>query len=127
MPSHIRKQLLTVAAEHYELRPIPRCAAEHYPRLCLGENHVALFQRTLPWDHAAGALLLEEAGGHVGRWSGQAYQFDDNDVGILAATSSELWQVAAEILLSDAALHAHAREAVAGLEPRSPSSAALPR
>ena len=127
MPAELREPLVAAAAEHFELRPIPRCAAEHYPRLCLGENHVALFQRTLPWDHAAGALLLEEAGGQVNRWSGRPYQFDDDDVGILAATSGKVWQSAADVLLGDGYLLAHAREAVASLEPRSSSWAARRR
>ncbi|WP_407828453.1 inositol monophosphatase family protein [Sphingomonas sp.] len=127
MPEPLRETLIAAAADHYELRPIPRCAAEHYPRLCLGENHIALFQRTLPWDHAASALLLEEAGGQVRRWSGRPYQFDDYDVGILAATSGELWESAANILLGDATLLDHAREAVGSLEPRSSSWATLRR
>jgi fructose-1,6-bisphosphatase/inositol monophosphatase family enzyme len=119
MPAHVRESVLQVAAGVFELQPIPRCAAEHYPRLCLGENHVALFQRTLPWDHAAGALLLTEAGGHVARWSGQPYNFHDDGVGILAATSVELWQRAADVLLSDGALNAHARALLPQyLEPR---------
>ena len=42
---------------------IPRCAAEQYPRLVLGQNDVSVFARTLPWDHAAGTLFVNEAGG----------------------------------------------------------------
>lgn len=109
MPPHVRDGVERRAAETLELQAIPRCAAEHYPRLCLGKNDVALFQRTLPWDHAAGALLLTEAGGCVRRWNGQPYQFHDKEVGILAATSNALWDDAADLLLRDAALQAHAR------------------
>ena len=53
-------------APHYRMVDIPRCAAEQYPRLALGENDVSIFERTLAWDHAAGALWLNEAGGKVG-------------------------------------------------------------
>jgi fructose-1,6-bisphosphatase/inositol monophosphatase family enzyme len=106
MPAPTREALLGAAAAVFDVRPIPRCAAEHYPRLCLGEDHVALFQRTLPWDHAAGALLLTEAGGYVARWNGEPYRFHDDGVGILAASSRNLWDRAAAALLQDPALHA---------------------
>lgn len=106
MPAELRDQVVADAERVFDVRPIPRCAAEHYPRLCLGENHVAMFQRTLPWDHAAGALLLTEAGGHVTRWDGRPYRFADAGVGILAASSRSLWDRAAGILLASQALHA---------------------
>ncbi len=57
---------------------MPRCAAEQYPRLCLGQTDVAMFRRTLPWDHAPGALLFAEAGGHIARWDGSPYRPADN-------------------------------------------------
>jgi fructose-1,6-bisphosphatase/inositol monophosphatase family enzyme len=109
MPAEIRDSVIASAETAFDLQPIPRCAAEHYPRLCLGENHVAMFQRTLPWDHAAGALLLTEAGGFVARWNSAPYHFHDEDVGILAATSFELWTQAAEVLFGNQQLNEHAR------------------
>ncbi|WP_425229438.1 inositol monophosphatase family protein [Sphingomonas sp.] len=75
----------------YDLTPIPRCAAEQYPRVALGVNDVALFQRTLAWDHAAGALFLLEAGGAVTRWDGAAYRIGDGKAGLIAATDARLW------------------------------------
>src|SRR5688572_28582162 len=105
MPEALRDAVRHAGANAFELRPIPRCTAEHSPRLCRGENHIALFQRTLPWDHAAGASLLTEAGGYVARWDGTPYHFHDSALGILAATSRELWDEAAEVLLADGLLH----------------------
>jgi hypothetical protein len=46
---------------------------------------------------------------------------------ILAANSGGLWESAANILLGDATLLGHAREAVGSLEPRSSSWATLRR
>ena len=106
MPETLRNSVITAGSAAFELQPIPRCAAEHYPRLCRGDNHVALFQRTLSWDHAAGALLLTESGGYVARWNGTPYHFHDSALGILAATSRELWEAAADVLLADGLLHA---------------------
>ena len=87
------------AASVYELVPIPRCAAEQYPRLCLGENDVALFKRTLAWDHAPGALFLNEAGGRAARPDGSAYRLDDGKTGLIAAASPALWEQAARVLV----------------------------
>lgn len=87
------------AERAFEVVQIPRCAAEHYPRICLGQNDMAMFQRTLPWDHIPGALFLTEAGGHVARWDGTPYRVGDDGMGILAAASPALWDLGAEVLL----------------------------
>lgn len=80
------------------LADIPRCAGEQYPRIALGGNDLALFERTLPWDHVPGALFLEEAGGKVARLDGTAYHFWDQARGMLAAGSPAMWDHTAEIL-----------------------------
>lgn len=79
-------------APHYTLVDIPRCAAEQYPRLALGENDVSTFKRTLPWDHAAGVLWLNEAGGKAARLDGSPYRVDEADKpGLVGASSPAIW------------------------------------
>jgi len=79
-------------APHYRLVDIPRCAAEQYPRLALGENDVSVFERTLAWDHAAGVLWLNEAGGKVCRPDGSPYRVDQTGrTGMIGAASPALW------------------------------------
>lgn len=79
-------------APRYRLADIPYCAAEQYPRLALGTNDVSVFERTLPWDHAAGALWLNEAGGKAARPDGSPYRVDEaGRTGLLAAASPALW------------------------------------
>lgn len=79
-------------APHYRLVDIPRCAAEQYPRLVLGENDVSVFERTLPWDHAAGVLFLNEAGGMAARPDGGEYRVDDHArPGLIGAASPAQW------------------------------------
>jgi fructose-1,6-bisphosphatase/inositol monophosphatase family enzyme len=79
-------------APHYTLVDIPRCAAEQYPRLALGENDVCSFTRTLAWDHAAGVLWLNEAGGKAARIDGTAYHVDEQDrPGLVGAASPAIW------------------------------------
>jgi fructose-1,6-bisphosphatase/inositol monophosphatase family enzyme len=76
----------------------PRCAAEQYPRLALGQNDIAFFNRTFAWDHAAGVLFLNEAGGKAARYDGSAYRTDDDKTGVLAASTPALWAWMSELL-----------------------------
>jgi fructose-1,6-bisphosphatase/inositol monophosphatase family enzyme len=94
-----RDMLLTRARGKLSLVDIPRCAAEQYPRLVLGQNDISVFKRTLPWDHAAGVLFLNEAGGRVCRMDGSPYRVGTDEAGMLAAASPRMWDEAARILL----------------------------
>lgn len=100
MDPHVRDRFLEKAAGKLTCAPIPRCAGEQYPRIVLGANDCALFERTLPWDHVPGALFLEEAGGKVARADGRAYHFWDGSTGLLAAASPAVWDEAAAILFT---------------------------
>lgn len=87
-----REALKTGIAPHYTCVDIPRCAAEQWPRLALGINDVSIFERTLAWDHAAGVLLLGEAGGKAARPDGRPYRVDEHlQPGLIGASSPALW------------------------------------
>lgn len=87
-----RKATLTGIGDSYRLVDVPWCAAEQYPRLALGVNDLSLFERTFPWDHAAGALWLNEAGGRAARLDGSEYRVDQWErKGLLGAASPALW------------------------------------
>ncbi|WP_334184367.1 inositol monophosphatase family protein [Novosphingobium sp.] len=90
-----RARLLTALAEDAEVLDSPRCAADQYPRIATGGNHATLFTRTLPWDHAAGVLFLNEAGGRATRPDGSPYRCDDRREGLIAATTEKTWNWAA--------------------------------
>lgn len=94
-----RNLVHAVADAHFDRRAVPMCAAESYWRLVLGDDAIMLFQRSLPWDHAAGALFVQEAGGHISHWNRADYCVGGPGTGILAARDHRLWQWAAEILL----------------------------
>lgn len=88
-----RAMVDTHIAPYYRLVDIPRCAAEQYPRLALGENDISTFKRTLPWDHAAGVLWLNEAGGCAQRLDGSAYRVDEYEKpGLIGASSQKIWE-----------------------------------
>ena len=56
-----------------DLTPGTTCAGVEYPLIAGGVRDFLLFWRTLPWDHAAGALLVAEAGGVARRLDGRDY------------------------------------------------------
>jgi len=75
-----------------------QCAGVDYPGIADGEQDFVLFWRTLPWDHAPGALLAEEAGATVRRLDSSPYQPTQTPVGLLVAADDESWEVARGIL-----------------------------
>lgn len=94
-----RREAVKAPAAGYRLVDIPYCAAEQYPRLALGVNDVSIFERTLAWDHAAGVLWLNEAGGKAARPDGSPYRVDEWDrKGLIGASSPALWNDLAEKL-----------------------------
>ena len=96
-----REAMKAHIAPHYALVDIPRCAAEQYPRLVLGVNDVSIFERTLAWDHAAGVLFVNEAGGKAARPDGRPYRVNEAHLpGLIGAASPVLWDKLAARLAS---------------------------
>ena len=102
LPPELREEVEQRAAGKLHCVGIPRCAAEQYPRVMLGQNDLALFWRTHVWDHAPGALILAEAGGKVARFDGSPYHVSQGGKGLLAAATPAMWDKAAAILLPSA-------------------------
>lgn len=92
-----RERATRLVQDKYDLVPIPNCSAEQYPLLLTGDHHFTIFERSLPWDHAAGILFLNEAGGKVARWDGSAYRPGDGRKGLLGATNPEIWDEVANL------------------------------
>jgi fructose-1,6-bisphosphatase/inositol monophosphatase family enzyme len=102
LPPELRDDIERRAEGKMRCVGIPRCAAEQYPRVMLGTNDLALFWRTHVWDHAPGALIVQEAGGKVARFDGTPYAIGQTGKGLLAAASPAMWDDAAAILLDRA-------------------------
>ena len=65
-----------VGRELTGLRPLELtwvCCGVDYPRLVEGRADAVLYGHANAWDHAPGALLLSESGGHHGTIDGAAY------------------------------------------------------
>jgi fructose-1,6-bisphosphatase/inositol monophosphatase family enzyme len=66
------------------------CAGIDYPDIVEGGQDFVLFWRTLPWDHAAGALIVTEGGGVAAHLGGQPYSPALPQAGLLVASSAEV-------------------------------------
>lgn len=77
-----------------------RCAAHDYLSLARGEKHFSLYRRLWPWDHAAGVLILAEAGGYTARLDGRPYRAYDRVEGLLSASDRESWEELKKFLMA---------------------------
>lgn len=77
------------------------CAAHEYLRVAKGEAQFCIYSRLKPWDHVAGALIVEEAGGYAATWSGERYKPQDRDTGLIVAAGEKDWQEVYNVLLKD--------------------------
>ncbi len=76
------------------VRDIRFCAGWDYLDMVEGAKDYVLFTRTLPWDHAPGALLVREAGLSSLRPDGAEYLPGDGGAGLLTAHPSVWGRVA---------------------------------
>lgn len=86
-----REDLITALNDDCTMLDSPRCAADQYPRVASAEHDAAMFTRTLAWDHAAGVVFVNEAGGRAARPDGSAYRCDEPHGGLIVATVPRQW------------------------------------
>lgn len=77
-----------------------RCAAHEYRMACSGHCHLLFFNRLMPWDHAPGWLLHQEAGGYSARLDGSPYTPLRTDGGLICTPDQESWRSVRDVLLA---------------------------
>jgi len=90
LPEEREAFVARVEGEAAQVMTTRRCAGSEYPMIAAGTCDFAIYWRTLVWDHAAGALLLREAGGAVRRLDGSDYRPGQAGVGLVLARSPEI-------------------------------------
>jgi len=78
-----------------------RCAAHEYRMLVSGHAHFVLYNKLMPWDHLAGALIHAEAGGYSARFDRSEYLPRHLDGGLIAAPDRESWEALRQALWED--------------------------
>jgi fructose-1,6-bisphosphatase/inositol monophosphatase family enzyme len=74
------------------------CSGLEYLDVALSLAHFSLHSRSLPWDHAAGMLLITEACGVAGFLDGSPYDPRIIDRPVLAAASVAAWEVVRDVV-----------------------------
>jgi fructose-1,6-bisphosphatase/inositol monophosphatase family enzyme len=70
-----------------------RCSAHEYRMAAAGHCHVLFYNRLMPWDHAAGWLLHQEAGGYSAHFDGSPYIPEHTSGGLICAPDAASWQL----------------------------------
>ena len=70
-----------------------RCAAYEYRLIAEGLVHFTLHYKLMPWDHAAGVLIHQEAGGFSALLDGTPYDATKHDGGIISAPDRETYDL----------------------------------
>ncbi|HUW79773.1 MAG TPA: inositol monophosphatase family protein [Acidocella sp.] len=76
-----------------------RCAAHQYRMLAAGHCHAQMFRKLMPWDHAAGFLLHQEAGGYARHFDGSEYVPSTVEGGLLLTPDAASWEELAAAIL----------------------------
>ena len=74
------------------------CSGLEYMAIAQGLAQFSLHSRSLPWDHAAGMLIVREAGGVGSFLDGNIYDPRITDRAVLAAVSPQAWQTVHDVV-----------------------------
>ncbi len=91
------KARITNALTAAYLSSTVRCSAHEYRMLAQGSVDYVVGVRMTPWDHAAGVLLCQQAGGHAAMLDGRDYNTAHQGY-LLCASSKEVWDEVAALL-----------------------------
>jgi myo-inositol-1(or 4)-monophosphatase len=80
------------------------CSAYEYWMVATGRAHFIGSHQMMPWDHLAGTLIHQEAGGHTARFDGSAYRPGQIEGGVLSAPDKESWALIRREIIGDIAL-----------------------
>ena len=91
MPPETRPQILQNTSKVRLLSNF-RCAGHEYRIFASGHTQFLSYNKLMPWDHLAGVLISQEAGGYAARMDGSAYQPHHVDGGLLVAADRASWE-----------------------------------
>lgn len=69
------------------------CSAYEYWMASSGKLHFIGHPKLMPWDHLAGVLTHQEAGGHTAKFDGTPYRPGEISGGIISAPDRESWEM----------------------------------
>lgn len=90
LPQHLQERLARALPGFGRVYAI-RCSCHEYRTVAQGSADFCLSGMLNPWDHAAGAVIVEAAGGHVAMLDGQPYGTAIRDGHLLVAPDITSW------------------------------------
>lgn len=78
-----------------------RCAAHEYRLLASGACDAIFYNKLMPWDHAAGVLIHQEAGGYSAFLDGSPYTPTRHSGGLICAPDERSWRALKAALFFD--------------------------
>jgi len=90
IPEEKRPQMAALMTRFQRLYML-RCAAHEFRMMAQGHVDFVLCSSLSPWDHAAGALIVGRAGGHVACLDGSEYRAQMRTGYLLCASDAATW------------------------------------
>jgi fructose-1,6-bisphosphatase/inositol monophosphatase family enzyme len=97
LPPHLRPVVLG-NLPNFAMSFWLRCAAHEYRLAASGQCELLVYNKLMPWDHAAGWLLHREAGGYSAHFDGRDYRPVHTTGGLICAPDRESWHAARDSL-----------------------------
>jgi len=92
-----RRRLFSRLPDFYRTDAL-RCSAQEYRLLTRGIVDFCVSPVLNPWDHAAGCLIAEEAGGVARLLGGEPYRPTQREGRLIVASSEACWQMVASAI-----------------------------
>ena len=100
-PRHRRPGLERLKGAFGTLRGFS-CAGLEYLHLANGASDIAVPAKLMPWDHAAGVLMYEEAGGYAAMSDGTPYAPTRMEPVLILAPDESVWHQVVDLLEGNA-------------------------
>lgn len=93
-----QRQALVAALSETDRLTALRSSCHEYRFVAQGHTDFMLSSMLHPWDHAAGNLICQQAGGVSKMLDGSAYNAARTEGHLLTASSEEVWQTLADLI-----------------------------
>lgn len=105
-PADIKAEMKAKSAQLSNVYTVG-CSAHEYMNVAKGTSDSIVYCRLMPWDHLAGSLIVQEAGGVVSKWDNIPYKPQDLYDGLIVARSDDSWQKVYDKFFSDMDMDAY--------------------
>jgi fructose-1,6-bisphosphatase/inositol monophosphatase family enzyme len=103
LPKAVQRELALPLTEFRRVSAL-RCSCHEYRMMAMGHADFCITGGLEPWDHAAGALIVAEAGGHAAMADGSTYAPTRHRGVMITASSKAAWNSVSAIAAAPIAM-----------------------